>query len=374
MSESERPVSTEREITVKRLESGYYQVRGRGPCNFAQPPRWPCDEETLRAHAFPEASEAFIQEVLRMMERLTEREERDDLERIAREKTSEVERAALAASPKTPQEQWARESNEHQVAHEEEQRQAASGGPFVGEIDGEGYEAALRDPDVQATLDRARQPEPSTSGEHWPKSVPCAMGAHDACDEVGVLRGCKCECHSPEPSTSGPSCTVCGDERILMEPDGSRVQPCYACQPAGTTIEQASRLTQAEPSTSGEEQEPFKIRRCLGCKRNAVSVGGEHGERWICPECGWTAADLVEVTLAAAPSPTVTDETTKLRALVKRLFEERNANCEIAVGLAERINHEFGDYGAYARAHDELIGDEDAEVEAVLGVAGEGER
>jgi hypothetical protein len=29
------------------------------------------------------------------------------------------------------------------------------------------------------------------------------------------------------------ACAVCGDEKILIEPDGSKAQPCYACQPAG---------------------------------------------------------------------------------------------------------------------------------------------
>jgi len=48
------------EIAVKRLPSGYYHLRGRGPCNWAQPPHWPCDGETLRSHAFPETSEAFL--------------------------------------------------------------------------------------------------------------------------------------------------------------------------------------------------------------------------------------------------------------------------------------------------------------------------
>lgn len=38
-----------------------------------------------------------------------------------------------------------------------------------------------------------------------------------------------------------PVCGVCGDEKILMEADGSKAQPCYACQPVGTTLEQASR-------------------------------------------------------------------------------------------------------------------------------------
>lgn len=51
-------------ITVKRLSSGYWLVRGRGFCEWAQPPHWPCDEDTLRKHAFPQASEAFIRAAL----------------------------------------------------------------------------------------------------------------------------------------------------------------------------------------------------------------------------------------------------------------------------------------------------------------------
>lgn len=47
-------------ITVRQLDSGYWHLRGVGPCNWAQTPTWPCDEATLRAHAFPEACEAFI--------------------------------------------------------------------------------------------------------------------------------------------------------------------------------------------------------------------------------------------------------------------------------------------------------------------------
>lgn len=52
-------------ITTRRLESGYWHVRGQGPCNWSQPPHWPCDEATLRKHAFPEASEEFISAALR---------------------------------------------------------------------------------------------------------------------------------------------------------------------------------------------------------------------------------------------------------------------------------------------------------------------
>jgi hypothetical protein len=55
------------EISVRRLDGGYYHVRGHGPCEWAQPPAWPCSEETLRAHAFPEASEGFIRAALQAM-------------------------------------------------------------------------------------------------------------------------------------------------------------------------------------------------------------------------------------------------------------------------------------------------------------------
>ncbi len=47
-------------IAVHSLDSGYYHVRGVGPCNWAQVPFWPCDEACIRRHAFPEASEDFI--------------------------------------------------------------------------------------------------------------------------------------------------------------------------------------------------------------------------------------------------------------------------------------------------------------------------
>ena len=52
-------------LHVRQLPSGYWHIRGFGPLNWAQPPRWPCDEATLREHAFPQASEAFIRVTLR---------------------------------------------------------------------------------------------------------------------------------------------------------------------------------------------------------------------------------------------------------------------------------------------------------------------
>jgi hypothetical protein len=52
-------------MKIKQLSSGYWHLQGDGPCEWAQPPYWPCDETTLRAYAFPEASEDFILECLK---------------------------------------------------------------------------------------------------------------------------------------------------------------------------------------------------------------------------------------------------------------------------------------------------------------------
>jgi len=59
---------TNKMVTIRRLSSGYYHVRGSGPCEWAQPPHWPCSEAVLREHAFPEASERFIRTALRSTE------------------------------------------------------------------------------------------------------------------------------------------------------------------------------------------------------------------------------------------------------------------------------------------------------------------
>lgn len=47
-------------MKIAQLPSGYWHIRGRGPCNWSQPPCWPCDEAALRAHAHPEAGERFL--------------------------------------------------------------------------------------------------------------------------------------------------------------------------------------------------------------------------------------------------------------------------------------------------------------------------
>lgn len=57
-----------REIRVRQLESGYWYVRGKGVCNFSQPPHWPCDAEVLRQHAHPEASDEFIRQAAKVAE------------------------------------------------------------------------------------------------------------------------------------------------------------------------------------------------------------------------------------------------------------------------------------------------------------------
>lgn len=56
-------------IEVRRLDSGWWHVRGEGPCNWTQPPRWPASEKSIRAHAFPEASEEFLRAAVRRAER-----------------------------------------------------------------------------------------------------------------------------------------------------------------------------------------------------------------------------------------------------------------------------------------------------------------
>lgn len=52
-------------IRVERFDHTHYvKLSGVGPCNWAQPPCWPCDEDTLREHAAGYASEAFIRSCL----------------------------------------------------------------------------------------------------------------------------------------------------------------------------------------------------------------------------------------------------------------------------------------------------------------------
>jgi len=47
------------EIIIKRLPSGYYHIRGEGPCNWAQVQTLPCSEKDLRAGSF-QVNDDFI--------------------------------------------------------------------------------------------------------------------------------------------------------------------------------------------------------------------------------------------------------------------------------------------------------------------------
>lgn len=51
---------------VRRLIFSYdgRRLNGEGPLNWAQPPTWPCGEEMLREHAFPEACEEFFRSAM----------------------------------------------------------------------------------------------------------------------------------------------------------------------------------------------------------------------------------------------------------------------------------------------------------------------
>ncbi|MCU0613380.1 MAG: hypothetical protein MUE60_16550 [Candidatus Eisenbacteria bacterium] len=45
------------QITIRQLESGYYHIRGRGPCNYAQVPSLESDPAE---YSHPEASPKFL--------------------------------------------------------------------------------------------------------------------------------------------------------------------------------------------------------------------------------------------------------------------------------------------------------------------------
>ena len=60
-------------LAVRQLESGYWHIRGQGPCNWAQPPLWPCpDSDVLEESFFGEAAESFRRAVRAENDRLLE--------------------------------------------------------------------------------------------------------------------------------------------------------------------------------------------------------------------------------------------------------------------------------------------------------------
>lgn len=66
-------------MVIKRLDSGYWYIASVGVCNYAQPPHWPCDEATLRAHMNPDASHEFVRDAMAYSEAATLRA---DVERL----------------------------------------------------------------------------------------------------------------------------------------------------------------------------------------------------------------------------------------------------------------------------------------------------
>lgn len=48
------------DIDIKPLSTGWWQLKGEGPENWAQVPHWPCSEDIIREHAFPGASKLFL--------------------------------------------------------------------------------------------------------------------------------------------------------------------------------------------------------------------------------------------------------------------------------------------------------------------------
>lgn len=53
------------QIVIARLPSGYWHVRLNRQ-QWSQPPHWPCDEETLRAHAFDNDGHGCSDEFVRL--------------------------------------------------------------------------------------------------------------------------------------------------------------------------------------------------------------------------------------------------------------------------------------------------------------------
>ncbi len=57
-------------IEISKLESGYWLIRGNGPCEWAQVPNWPTSEQRIRDNSFPEASEMFIRAAAKLAQEI----------------------------------------------------------------------------------------------------------------------------------------------------------------------------------------------------------------------------------------------------------------------------------------------------------------
>lgn len=47
------------ELIITQLSTGHVQIRGKGPCNWAQPAHFPCSDEDLEGSTFHEAGDEF---------------------------------------------------------------------------------------------------------------------------------------------------------------------------------------------------------------------------------------------------------------------------------------------------------------------------
>ena len=53
-------------ITIEKLPSGYYHIRGEGPCNWAQVENLPCSKDDLMAGNF-QGGDEFINHALEVI-------------------------------------------------------------------------------------------------------------------------------------------------------------------------------------------------------------------------------------------------------------------------------------------------------------------
>lgn len=58
------------ELSITQLSTGYVLIRGRGPCNWAQPSHFPCSDEELERSIFLEAGDTFRAELFALRDRL----------------------------------------------------------------------------------------------------------------------------------------------------------------------------------------------------------------------------------------------------------------------------------------------------------------
>ncbi len=58
----------EMRITVRKMSSGAYHIKGEGPCNWSTVPEWPCSRETIRQCGDLAACREFLDDAARAAE------------------------------------------------------------------------------------------------------------------------------------------------------------------------------------------------------------------------------------------------------------------------------------------------------------------